>query len=128
MARLTSIDMSGHIDDVFQSGTGSRTAKSGGEYVIGKWVAGTETVTTHKINIQPLNQKDINFLTLGGERVQDTRKIHLNDGIDPSISEADTWTLIDVDGNAINGTFKVYSLDNRPWRNYCRFYAVRLDV
>ena len=128
MARLTSIDMGGHIDDVFQSGTGFRVAKSGGGYVSGIWEDGTEAVTPHKINIQPLNQKDINFLQLGGERIHDTRKIYVNDGVSPSISEADTWALVDVNGNSINGTFKAYSLDNRPWRNYCRFYAVRLDV
>lgn len=128
MARLTSIDMSGHIDDVFQSGTGTRTSKIGGEYVDGIWQEGTPVVTTHKVNIQPLNQEDINFLTLGGERIQDTRKIYVNDGIDANISKNDTWTLIDVGGNAINGTFKTVSLDNRPWRNYCKFYAVRLDL
>lgn len=128
MARLTSIDMSGHIDDVFQSGTGYRMSKTAGGYVVGKWVEGTESVTTHKVNIQPLNQKDINFLQSGGERIQDTRKIYVNDGVDASISEADVWALIDVNGVSINGAFKVYSLDNRPWRNYCRFYAVRLDV
>ncbi|QZI90939.1 hypothetical protein MYOV024v1_p0014 [Vibrio phage PS34B.2] len=127
MARLTSIDMGGHIDDVFQSGVGSRISKTGGGYIDGKWVEGTTTTTPHKINIQPLNQKDINFLQSGGERIQDTRKIYVNDGVNPSISEADTWTLVDVNGNAIDGEFKCYSLDNRPWRNYCRFYAVRID-
>lgn len=127
MARLTSIDMGGHIDDVFQSGVGYRTAKTGGGYANGVWVEGTETTTPHKINIQPLNQKDINFLQQGGERIQDTRKIYVNDGISPSISEADAWAFVDVNGNAIDGVFKCVSLDNRPWRNYCRFYAVRID-
>lgn len=128
MARLTSIDMGGHIDDVFQSGVGSRTSKTGGGYVEGIWQEGLTNVTPHKVNIQPLNQKDINFLQMGGERIQDTRKIYVNDGVGPSISEADEWTFVDVNGNSINGKFKVFSLDNRPWRNYCRFYAVRLDV
>ena len=128
MARLTSIDMSGHIDDVFQSGTGTRTSSVDGEYVDGIWQEGTPVITTHKINIQPLNQEDINFLTLGGERIQDTRKIYVNDGIDATISDNDTWTFVDINGNAINGEFKPVSLDNRHWINYCKFYAVRLDL
>jgi len=123
-----SLDMFGHIDDVFESGIGTRTAKSGGGYVDGVWVPGTESTTDHRVNIQPLNQKDINFLQLGGERVQDTHKIYVNDGISPSISESDTWTFVDAGGNEIDGSFKCISLDNRPWRNYCRFYAVRLDL
>lgn len=124
---LTNLDMGGHIDAVFKSGVGTRSAKSGGDYVKGIWTEGTTEETTHSVNIQPLNQKDINFLQSGGERIADTRKIYVNDGVSPSISEADTWTFTDADGSSISGTFKVYSLDNRPWRNYCRFYAVRLD-
>lgn len=119
---LVSLDMSGHIDTVFKSVTATRTAKSGGEYTDGIWVAGTETETTHAANVQPLNNKDIDFLTLAGERIRDSRKVYINDGTMASISESDTWTFPNVDG-----TFKTYSLDNRPWRNYCKFYAIRLD-
>ena len=128
MARLTSIDMSGHIDDVFQSGVGTRRSIMTGSYIDGIWVEGPEAITTHKLNIQPLNNEDINFLTLGGQRVQDTRKIYVNDGIDSTISEDDIWTLVDINGVVINGEFKPVSLDNRHWRNYCKFYAVRLDL
>ncbi len=125
---LVNLSMSGHIDDVFTSGVGTRASKSGGGYVDGKWVAGSETSTTHTVNIQPLNQKDINFLQLGGERVQDTRKVYVNDGTSAVIREADQFTFVDSNGDAIDGTFKAYSVDNRPWRDYCKFYAVRLDV
>lgn len=125
---LVNLSMSGHIDDVFTSGVGTRVAKSGGGYVDGKWVAGSEATTTHTVNIQPLNQKDINFLQLGGERVQDTRKVYVNDGTSAVIMEADQFTFVDSSGDAIDGTFKAYSVDNRPWRDYCKFYAVRLDV
>ena len=123
-----SLDMADHIGDVFESGVGTRKSKTGGGYVDGVWVPGVDSETTHRVNIQPLNQKDINFLQLGGERIQDTRRVYVNDGVSPSISEADTWTFVDRDGNAIDGEFKCFSLDNRPWRNYCRFYAVKLDT
>lgn len=127
MARLTSIDMGGHIDDVFQSHVGTRTL-TGGDYVVGIWQGETPIVTTHRVNVQPLNQKDINFLTLGGQRVQDTKKIYINDGTMASITPAGKWTFVDVTGDAVDGTYKCVSLDNRPSRNYCKFYAVRLDV
>lgn len=128
MARLVSLDMSGFIDDVFQSHVGTRINKTGGGYVDGIWQDGTESTTTHTVNVQPLNQKDINFLQMGGERIQDTRKVYVNDGISPDISEADEWTFVNVDGEPLDGTFKCYSLNNRPSRNYCRFYAVRIDL
>jgi hypothetical protein len=127
MARLTSIDMGGHIDDVFQSGVGTRTTKTG-DYFEGIWIDGLPDVTTHKVNIQPLNQEDINFLTLGGERIQDTRKIYVNDGVNYAISDKSTWTFVDIDGNPIDGIFKTISLSNRPWRRTCKLYAVRLDL
>lgn len=119
---VISLDMSGHIDDVFESVKATRTVK-GGSWVNGEWVSGAESSTTHRVNVQPLNGKDINALTLVGERIQDTRKVYVNDGTMASIQPSDIWTFPDVDG-----TFKCYGLDNRPWRNYCRFYAIRMDV
>ena len=126
MVSLTTIDMGGHIDDVFTSGIGTRQPNIG-DYANGKWGDAAGSPTPHVVNIQPLNNKDINFLKDGGERIQDTRKIYLNDGISPDISPADTWTFVDSNGNSIDGEFKCVSLDNRPWRNYCKFYAVRID-
>lgn len=128
MARLTSIDMGGHIDDVFQSHVGTRYSSSGGGYVDGKWVDGVEYITTHKVNMQPLNQKDINFLQSGGERIQDTRKIYVNDGMVANIAEADEWTFVDVNGFVVDGRFKCISADNRTARTMVRLYAVRIDT
>lgn len=127
MARLTSIDMSGHIDDVFQSHVGIRTSKSGG-YVDGIWEDGPEVVTTHKVNMQPLNQEDINFLTLGGERIQDTRKVYINDATSANVSNSDVWTFVDVNGFVVDGKFKCISADNRTARTVTKAYVVRLDL
>lgn len=117
------IDMGGFIDDVFTSTTATRQNKSLGSYVDGIWVEGTTTTSEHVVNIQPLNGKDINFLQLAGERISDTRKVYVNDGTSAEISEADIFTF-----SGIDGSFKCFNVDNRPWHNYCRFYAVRLDT
>ena len=117
-----SLDMLGHIDDCFQSVPANRTASIGGSYVDGLWVDGTDTVTPHKVTVQPVTEKEIDSLDIGQERIGDMRKIYVNDGDLYSIAEADTWKLTGIDG-----TFRCVKLDNRPWRNYCKAIVVRLD-
>lgn len=123
-----SLDMFGHIDETFTSSIGTRIARSGGDYVNGRWVEGIETESPHNVNIQPMNMKQIQTLQIGGERIQDYRNVWVNDGLIGEIAESDTWTFI-----GIEGTFKTTMLDNRanylePYnRNYCKFVAVRID-
>lgn len=121
---LTSLDMFGHIDDVFASATVIRTSTTGGAYVNGKWVAGTTSTSSHVANIQPLNAKEANHLSIGGDRIKDYRKLYINDGSAGEIIEADTYTIPGVDG-----TFKTFMLDNRvPFgRNYCKIVVARID-
>jgi hypothetical protein len=124
MTSLINLSMFGHIDDVFTSVVGTRITKSGGAYVDGKWVTGVDSSTTHNINVQPLNAKEANHLSIGGDRIKDYRKIYVNDGSASEITEADNWTLPGVDG-----TFKTFMLDNRvPFgRNYCKIIVARID-
>lgn len=124
MSNLVSLDMVGHIDDVFTSTVGTRTPQ-GGSYVDGKWVASSVAPTTHNVNVQPLNMKQIKALEIGAERIEDYRNVWVNDGAIAEISPSDLWTFAGV-----NGTFKITQLDNRVsfGRNYCKFVAVREDV
>ncbi len=117
-----SLDMNGFIDSTFVSVAAVRTGRAGGGYTDGIWVAGTPTESPHTINLQALSGADRVTLADGAERLVDARVIHVNDGIDYSISEADTWIFTGVDG-----VFKTVSLDNRPWRNYCRAIVSRID-
>lgn len=119
---MTGLDTSGHIDDTFQSTGATRFSSTGGGYVDGRWVDGTETASPHKINLQPASLKQIDALNQGGERVVDVRNVWVNDGDLYSISQADEWTFVNVDGR-----FKCHSLDNRPWRNYCKAVVSRID-
>lgn len=124
MSNLVSLDMSGHIDDVFESAVVTRISKSGGAYVDGKWVPGVEVTSPHRANIQPLSDKEANHLSIGGDRIKDYRKLYINDGSASEIIEADNWTIPGVDG-----TFKTFMLDNRvPFgRNYCKIIIARID-
>lgn len=117
-----SLNMSGHIDGIFKSVDATRSGKSGGAYVNGHWVAGVETTNAHNVNLQPLNEKEIQSLSIGAERIGDMRKIYVNDGDMYNIAESDIWTFTGIDGE-----FKTVSLDNRPWRNYCKAIVSRID-
>jgi hypothetical protein len=119
-----SLSMFGHIDDVFTSSIGTRYTTTGGSYVDGRWVAGTETTSSHNVNIQPLNMKEIRALEIGGERIGDYRKVWVNDGLIGEIAPSDEWTF-----EGVEGRFKAYQLDNRAnfGRNYCKIIVARID-
>ena len=119
---MSLLDMTGFIDDTFKSVTATRTYNAPGSYVAGIWQAGAESTADFDVSLQPLNHKDINFLNEGGERITDTRKVYVNKSVS-DLGNGDRWAFAGVDG-----VFKAVGIDNRPWRNYCRFYAVRLDT
>ena len=117
-----SLDMQGHIDDVFESFQAVRYSKTGGSRdADGVWVPGSETTSNHSVTAQPVSDREFNALSNGNERIQDTRKIYVNDGVDASIQEADEWEFL-------GQRWRCLSLDNRPWRNYCKAVVTRLDV
>lgn len=74
----------------------------------------------HNITAQPAGDREIDTLSVGGERIKDARKIYVNDGDFYSIMPSDIWVF---DGQR----FKCMKLDNRPWRNYCKAIVVRID-
>ena len=115
-----SLDMEGHIGDVFESIPANRVSKTGGAYVLGIWTDGTETTTPHTVTIQPASDREIQVLSKGSERILDLRRVYVNDGVLASISQADDWLF---DGQR----WKTVKLDNRPWRNYCKAIVSRYD-
>ena len=115
-----SLDMFGHVDQVFESFVAERVTRTGGGYVDGIYQEGTGTRTPHSVNCQQATGREIETLEKGGERIVDGRVLHINDGIDASISPSDVWEFL-------GQTWKCYELDNRPWRNYCRAVVGRVD-
>ncbi len=116
------LSMRGHIDGAFQSTPADRTSKTGGQYVDGRWVSGTPTVTAHVVNIQPATDREIDFIQNAGERVIDVRRVYVNDSTLYTFDEADTWTF-----SGVAGTFKTISIDDRPWRAYTKIIVSRID-
>lgn len=122
--RLNSgLDMSGHIDDVFSSGIATQTYYPDGSYVDGVFENGVPVVTTHVVNVQPLNDKELKVLDVGGKRIKDVRKVYINDGTQVNIKLNSGWVLPDIEG-----VFHVNAMDNRKGRNYCKLILVRMDV
>ena len=119
---MSILSMSGFIDAAFKSVTATRKSNATGSYVDGIWVDGVETAKDYDVNLQSLSAADINFLNEGGERIADSRKVYVNSATDESFKNGEIWTF-----TGVNGNFKCNGLDNRPWRNYCRFYAIRMD-
>jgi len=117
-----SLDMAGTIDDTFESVGALRTTKTGGYGANGRYVAVSSAPARHTVNLQPLSVKDLQSLSIGAERANDVRKIYVNDGDLYSILPSDEWAF-----DTIDGTFRTVSLDNRPWRNYCKAIVSRKD-
>ena len=74
-----SLNMEGHIDEVFVSAPASRTV-TGGAWVEGIWVPGTPVNSPYTVNIQPASDREVDFIRQGGERITDVRRIYINEG------------------------------------------------
>ena len=112
------INMVGHVSSVLKTCIGTRTARSGARGSDGRWVEGAETESTHNVNLQPVTEKDLANLGIGGERIQDFRKAYINDGTTGVLTPQDEWEF-DCEG-LVGKTFTVDAIDNRPWNNYCK--------
>lgn len=112
------INMAGHVTSVLRTCKGTRFARSGARDGKGRWVEGAEAASIHDVNLQPLSDKDIANLGIGGERVQDFRKAYINDGTTGELTPQDEWEF-DCEGLA-GQRFTIDAIDNRPWNNYCK--------
>lgn len=114
-----SLSMRGHIDNVFKSVPATHVGKSG-SYVDGIWVPATSGPVAFTVNIQPLSDKEIDFLRQGGQRIVDPRKIYVNNGDLNSIALNGEWVFL-------GQRWKVIRTDNRPWHKYCKVIVDRYD-
>lgn len=116
---MPGLSMAGHIDNVFKSVPATHVGKSGA-YVNGEWIEVVSPPVEFKVTIQPLNEKEIDFLRQGGERILDGRKIYVNSGDLDSIQLAGEWIFL-------GQRWKIIRTDNRPWRKYCKVTVDRYD-
>jgi maleate cis-trans isomerase len=112
--------MNGQIDSVFQSVPVTRIVTTGGEYVNGIWVEGMELCQPFTATIQPATDREIDFLSQGGERLVDVRRLYINDGNMQNIDSTGDWEFL-------GQRFKTIKTDNRYWRDYCKVFVSRYD-
>lgn len=118
---MTVLNMRGCVDGVFQSTTATRTTTTEGSYVDGVWVPGVQTTSTFSVNVQPVSQQELDFLTKGGERVMDLRRVYVNSGPIGEIDETGEWSFLGLKWKAIR-------VDNRYTfgRWYCKCIVDRI--
>lgn len=114
------INRFGHVSGTLRSFVATRVSTTPGSYVDGIYQSGTESTTTHDVNCQPATDRQIEQLSAAGRRINDTRRLYINDGVLASISPADDWIFE-------GARWECIQMDNRPWRNYCRVYVSRYD-
>lgn len=114
------LEMSGHIDDFFQSFDVTYQTKTSG-YVNGLPAEMLSEPVPFMANVQPATDREINMLNLGNQRIIDVRKIYVNDGDLSIVKLNGLW-------NFLGETWKTMWLDNRyPRRSYCKAIVTRID-
>ena len=85
---------------------------------------------TFDANVQPASDKEIEFLQIGAERINDIRVIHRNDGKGIEVSTpgnlADILVFAETPGQPATW-WKAMATDYRPWHNFCRAVIAKLD-
>jgi hypothetical protein len=115
-----SLDMRGHVDSVFKSVTVVHTTTGNGGYVNGIWYSSDSITQTFIANLQPVSDREIDFLIQAGERVIDVRRVYINSGDLSVIDQNGDWEFL-------NQRWKTVKCDNRPWRNYCKLIVSLYD-
>jgi maleate cis-trans isomerase len=115
-----SLNMNGQIDAVFSSVPVVHIVNNTGAYVDGLWVEGTELSTPYTATVQPATDREIDFLSQGGERLTDVRKLYINEGNMQGIDNTGDWEIL-------GQRFKTIKTDNRYWRDYCKVFVSRYD-
>jgi hypothetical protein len=119
-----SLDMSGHVDDTFKSADVWRVPVGGDYDDTGIYQPTEGEKVRFDANVQPLNDRQFQRMKEGNKRIVDARVIRINDGDLASIELTDDW---EMDAGYGLKRWITKSLDNRPWRNYCKITVVRYD-
>lgn len=113
------IDMLSHVTGVFTSIKAVRYVRSG-DWVDGKWVEVPGMPSPHDVNIQPASDREIDFLGYGADRINDVRRVYINDGDMEGVTDNSEWLFLEQ-------RWKTVKCDNRFWNNYCKLIVVRID-
>lgn len=110
----------GLIKGDFDSGLDVVRVITQGSYVDGIWQEQEIKSAPFRANVQPLSDRELNFLSNGGERIVDARKIYIND---ESFADLDLSGYFEFDGQR----WKPIKIDKRKKRMYCKVIVSRVD-
>ncbi|MDQ3202571.1 MAG: hypothetical protein M3Q94_10485 [Pseudomonadota bacterium] len=124
------LNMRGHISGPFITHTGVILNRYASEIVDFEPVLTLTYTDTFNANVQPVSDKEIEFLQIGAERINDVRVIHRNDGKGIEVSTdgklADILVFAETPDKPATW-WKSIATDYRPWHNFCRAVVAKLD-
>ena len=124
------LNMRGHVSGPFITHKSVVLNRYSSEIVDFEPVLTISYTDTFNANVQPVSDKEIEFLQIGAERINDVRVIHRNDGKGIEVSTpgklADILVFAETPDNPATW-WKSIATDYRPWHNFCRAVVAKLD-
>lgn len=124
------LNMRGHISGPFVTHPGVQRMRFSSEIVDFEPKLTQTLLDTFDANVQPASDKEIEFLQIGAERINDIRVIHRNDGKGIEVSTPGNLADILVFAETPDKPptwWKAMATDYRPWHNFCRAVIAKLD-
>ena len=124
------LNMRGHVSGPFITHKGVILNRYTSEIIDFEPVLALTYTDSFNANVQPVSDKEIEFLQIGAERINDVRVIHRNDGkgIEVSVPGQLADILVFAETPDKEPTWwKSIATDFRPWHNFCRAVVAKLD-
>lgn len=125
------LNMRGHVSGPFITHPGVVLNRYTSEIIDFEPALTLSYTDSFNANVQPVSDKEIEFLQIGAERINDVRVIHRNDGkgIEVSVPGQLADILVFAETPDKEPTWwKSIATDFRPWHNFCRAVVAKLDL
>lgn len=124
------LNMRGHVSGPFVTHKGVQRNRYQSTVVDFEQKLALVYLDTFDANVQPVSDREIEFLQIGAERINDVRVIHRNDGKGIDVSSpgqlADILVFAETPDRPA-AWWKSIATDYRPWHNFCRAVVAKLD-
>lgn len=124
------LNMRGHVSGPFITHPGVVLNRYTSEIIDFEPAITLSYTDSFNANVQPVSDKEIEFLQIGAERINDVRVIHRNDGKGIKVSTAgklaDILVFAETPDEPVTW-WKSIATDFRPWHNFCRAVVAKLD-
>lgn len=124
------LNMRGHVSGPFVTHKGVVLKRYTSEIIDFEPALTLSYTDTFNANVQPVSDKEIEFLQIGAERINDVRVIHRSDGKGIEVSTsgklADILVFAETPDKPVTW-WKSIATDFRPWHNFCRAVVAKLD-